>query len=125
MNDTDSSPESLRKFLESDDPSLVLMGLSMATGGGVEEELLPLVLAHALFAEDPDVVESAEGIFADHAPEALRNLSSALKAGPFQIDHNLSIACPIDHTFFHFGTLFWKLLETVIGISERRVIIQP
>ncbi|SVE14427.1 uncharacterized protein METZ01_LOCUS467281, partial [marine metagenome] len=30
MSDTDTSPESLRKFLESDDPSLVLKGLSIA-----------------------------------------------------------------------------------------------
>ena len=31
----DASPENLRKFLESDDRALVLMGLSMAKGSGV------------------------------------------------------------------------------------------
>ena len=31
----DASPENLRKFLESDDLSLVMMGLSMAKGVGV------------------------------------------------------------------------------------------
>ena len=78
MSDTDSTSESLRKFLESDDPSLVLMGLSMAKGVGVEEELLPLVLARALFSEEEEVRRSSESVFADHAPEELRNLPSAL-----------------------------------------------
>jgi hypothetical protein len=32
----DTSPENLRKFLESDDPALVRMGLSMAKGAGEE-----------------------------------------------------------------------------------------
>ncbi len=32
----DASPENLRKFLESDDPAMVRMGLSMAKGAGVE-----------------------------------------------------------------------------------------
>ena len=32
----DTSPENLRKFLESDDPAMVRMGLSMAKRAGVE-----------------------------------------------------------------------------------------
>ena len=35
----DTSPENLRKFLESDDPAMRRMGLSMAKGSGVPEEL--------------------------------------------------------------------------------------
>ena len=35
----DASPENLRKFLESDDPAMRRMGLSMAKGSGVPEEL--------------------------------------------------------------------------------------
>ena len=34
----DSSPENLRKFLESDDPAMVRMGLSMAKGTGIPED---------------------------------------------------------------------------------------
>ena len=75
MSDTDTSPESLRKFLESDDASLVLMGLSMAKGVGVEEELLPLVLVHALFAEEADLVRVADEVFMEYAPKELRDLS--------------------------------------------------
>ena len=52
----DASPENLRKFLESDDPAMVRMGLSLAKGAGVAEELLgliaglqvPLVIPHLL-----------------------------------------------------------------------------
>ncbi len=32
----DTSPENLRKFLESDDPAMVRMGISMAKGADVE-----------------------------------------------------------------------------------------
>ena len=32
----DASPENLRKFLESDDPAMVRMGIAMAKGAGVE-----------------------------------------------------------------------------------------
>ena len=40
----DASPENLRKFLESDDPALVRMGLSMAKGSEVPKVLLPTIL---------------------------------------------------------------------------------
>ena len=33
----DTSPKNLRKFLESDDPAMVQMGLSMAKGSGLTE----------------------------------------------------------------------------------------
>ena len=33
----DTSPDNLRKFLESEDPAMVQMGLSMAKGSGVPE----------------------------------------------------------------------------------------
>ena len=32
----DASPENLRKFLESDDPAMVRMGIALAKGAGVE-----------------------------------------------------------------------------------------
>ena len=35
----DTSPENLRKFLVNDDPAMRRMGLSMAKGGGVPDEL--------------------------------------------------------------------------------------
>lgn len=47
----DNSPHNLRKFLESDDPATVMMGLEMAKGFGIDEDLLPLVLGLALGQE--------------------------------------------------------------------------
>ena len=47
----DASPENLRKFLESDDPAMVRMGLSMAKGVGVEVTVKDL--EHLLKSEDP------------------------------------------------------------------------
>ena len=48
----DTSPENLRKFLESDDPAMVRMGLSMAKGSGVPEELLPTIIGLYMWHAD-------------------------------------------------------------------------
>jgi hypothetical protein len=48
----DASPENLRKFLESDDPAMRRMGLSMAKGAGVPEELYKNVFGLSLW--DPE-----------------------------------------------------------------------
>ena len=50
----DASPENLRKFLESDDPAMVRMGLSMAKGAGVEVTVKDL--EHFLKSDDPAMV---------------------------------------------------------------------
>ena len=44
MTENENSPENLRKFLESDDPAMVQMGLSMAKGSGLTEDVLPTIL---------------------------------------------------------------------------------
>ena len=49
----DTSPENLRKFLESDDPAMRRMGLSLAKGSGVLEELYKNVFGLSLW----DLVE--------------------------------------------------------------------
>ena len=45
----DTSPENLRKFLESDDPAMRRMGLSLAKGSGVLEELYKYVFGLSLW----------------------------------------------------------------------------
>ena len=45
----DASPENLRKFLKSDDPAMRRMGLSMAKGIGVSEELYKNVFGLSLW----------------------------------------------------------------------------
>ena len=64
----DTSPENLRKFLESDDPGMVRMGLSMAKGSGVPEELLPTILKFYMWDEDKTIRAAAKSVFMEHAP---------------------------------------------------------
>jgi HEAT repeat protein len=52
----DTSPENLRKFLESDDPALVRMGLSMAKGAGIEVTVKDL--EHFLKNEDIETIKT-------------------------------------------------------------------
>jgi len=51
----DTSPENLRKFLESDDPALVRMGISLAKGAGVEVTVKDL--EHFLKSEDVETIK--------------------------------------------------------------------
>ena len=68
----DTSPENLRKFLESDDPAMVMMGLSMAKGSGVPEEVLPTILKLYMWDEDKTVRAAAKSIFNKHASNELK-----------------------------------------------------
>ena len=69
----DTSPENLRKFLESDDPALVRMGLSMAKGSGVPEELHLTLLGILLWDSEEGNREAAkdliDGIGIKNIPE--------------------------------------------------------
>ena len=59
----DTSPENLRKFLESDDPAIVLMGLSMAKGSGYPNEIQENLLSLALFnSEDSVRIKALESV---------------------------------------------------------------
>ena len=68
----DASPENLRKFLESDDPAMVRMGLSMAKGSGVPEELLPTILGLYMWDDDKSVRTAARTMFFKHAPAEIQ-----------------------------------------------------
>ena len=60
MTDT----ENLRKFLESDDPAMVRMGISMAKGAGVPDELNYHVLAIAKWDPEKENQDAAEEMVA-------------------------------------------------------------
>ena len=64
----DTSPENLRKFLESDDPAMRMMGLSMAKGSGVPEDLLPTILRLYLWEDDKAIRAAAKSVFTKYAP---------------------------------------------------------
>ena len=75
----DASPENLRKFLESDDPAMVRMGISLAKGTGVEITIKDL--EHFLKSEDVETIKMGFA-FADEAgvgDEAMEMLCEALE----------------------------------------------
>jgi HEAT repeat protein len=74
----DASPENLRKFLESDDPAMVRMGLSMAKGTGVKVTVKDL--EHFLKNEDIETIKTGVMLAdeADIGDEAMEMLCEAL-----------------------------------------------
>ena len=62
----------MRKFLESDDPAMIMMGLSMAKGSGVPEELLTTILGLYMWSDDKTVRDSAKSVFSKYAPAELQ-----------------------------------------------------
>lgn len=68
----DTSPESLRKFLESDDPAMVRMGLAMAKGSIVPDEILPTILRLYMWDDDKTIRGAAKSVFMKHAPAEIQ-----------------------------------------------------
>ena len=68
----DTSSENLRKFLESDDPALVQMGLSMAKGMGVPEEQLPTILRLYMWNDNKTIRAAAKSVFNKNAPAEIQ-----------------------------------------------------
>ena len=65
----DTSPKNLRKFLESDDPAMVRMGLSMAKGIEIPDEMLGEILWMYMLHDDKTIRATAKSIFMKLAPE--------------------------------------------------------
>ena len=68
----DASPENLRKFLESDDPAMVRMGIAMARGIDCPDELMNEILWIYLFHKDKDIRVAAKAVLSEQAPESVR-----------------------------------------------------
>ena len=68
----DTSPNNLRKFLESDDPAMVRMGVSLAKGSGVPEELLPTILGLYMWDDDKTIRAAAKSVFTKYAPPEIQ-----------------------------------------------------
>ena len=64
-----SEEGNLRKFLESDDPAIVMTGLSMAEGSGVPEGLLGEILWICMVHEDQTIRATAKSTFMKLASE--------------------------------------------------------
>ena len=70
----DTSPENLRKFLESDDPAMVRMGLSMAKGSGIPDDLLGLITGIYMWHDDKGMRAAAKSAFMNQAPDELKEI---------------------------------------------------
>jgi len=68
----DTSPENLRKFLESDDPALVQLGLSMTKGIDFTEEFLPTILGRYMWGDDKTVRAISKSFFNKYASEEIQ-----------------------------------------------------
>tara|TARA_B100001146_G_scaffold205369_1_gene199258 strand:+ start:351 stop:1754 length:1404 start_codon:yes stop_codon:yes gene_type:complete len=73
MTENENSPENLRKFLESDDPAMVMMGLSMAKGSGFSEKLTPILLNLYMWNDDKNIRASAKSVFNKYSPLDIQN----------------------------------------------------
>ena len=74
MTENENSPENLRKFLESDDPAMVRMGLSMAKGTKISDDMLALICGLYMWHDETKVRSAARTIFMKHAPDKLKTL---------------------------------------------------
>jgi len=70
----DTSPENLRKFLESDDPAMVQMGLSMAKSTKISDDLLALICGLHMWHDETKVRSTAKSIFMKHAPDNVKTI---------------------------------------------------
>ena len=70
----DASPENLRKFLESDDPAMVRMGLSMAKGIGFTDDLLEEILWMYMMHDDKTIRATAKSTFIKIAPDDVKQI---------------------------------------------------
>lgn len=128
----DTSPKNLRKFLESDDPVMVQMGLSMAKGSGVPEELLPTILRLYMWDDDKNIRATARVIFFKYAPDELkekvkenwknsyRTLSITGNKFP-EVMHSL---IEVFQPHKEYSEIFWRCVEPltkVLGPSYQRV----
>jgi len=58
----DTSPDNLRKILESDDPAMVRMGLSMAKNIDISEDFFEIVFKLSIFNDEKEIREEAHSI---------------------------------------------------------------
>ena len=81
----DASPENLRKFLESDDPAMVRMGIAMAKGAGVEVHLHDLTRflgSDDAISDDIETIKTGLMLAdeAGHVDDAMTRLCGILEA---------------------------------------------
>ena len=81
-----TSPKNLRKFLKSDDPALIRMGLSMAKGVGVPDEMLIEILWMYMFHDDKTIRAAAKSTFIKLAPKDVKQVVKQKWSASYRTD---------------------------------------
>ena len=121
---TEDTPENLRKFLESDDPSMVQMGLSMAKGSGVPEELLPIILGLYMWNDDKNIRATARVIFFKYAPDELKekvkenwkNSYRTLSITGNKFPEVMRSLIEVFQPHKEYGEIFWRRVEPLTKV---------
>ena len=69
----DTSTENLRKFLESDDPATIMMGLSMIKGVGLTEDLIAVIAGLYMWHDSPVIRRKAKKYLFEQAPDNVKS----------------------------------------------------
>jgi len=113
----DTSPENLRKFLESDDPALVRMGLSMAKGSGVPDEILGEILWMYMMHDDATIRAAAKSTFIKIAPEDAKQVVKEPKYRTLKGKKYAKAIRPLvqaSNSQDYLKNIIWRLAEPVI-----------
>ena len=113
----DTSPENLRKFLESDDPAMVRMGLSMAKGSGVPDELLGEILWLYMMHDDKAIRAAAKSTFIKIAPEDAKQVVKEPKYRTLKGKKYAKAIRPLvqaSNSQDYLKNIIWRLAEPVI-----------
>ena len=68
----DTSPENLRKFLESDDPAMVRMGLSMAKSLKLSDDIIGIIVGLKLWNQDSSIRKKSSNIIDEKATSNIK-----------------------------------------------------
>ena len=112
----DTSPENLRKFLESDDPAMVRMGIAMAKGTESPEELYKLIMALSLWDSEEGNREAANELVEEIGIENIIDKEKDTSATDEEIFVEQLIS--EKNEMAKIGFLYWKALYSQIRDND-------
>jgi len=125
----DTSPENLRKFLESDDPVMVLMGLSMAKNIDLTEEIVIKIFEISVSNEVEEIRENANEVLKNNYNEKHESMTIAYKEISLKIKELKQMDVVSNHLFqdtklwLNFQKEFNNLFETLKNEKIKHLFI--
>jgi len=120
--------ENLRKFLESDDPAIVQMGLSMAKGSRVPDKMLGEILWMYMMHDDKTIRAAAKSTFMKIAPEDVKQAVKKNWKASYRTLLNVETISEAIHQLVQafksqdeLNDIIWRLTEPIF----KRVKIKP